>query len=376
MTNFDRDAEGDAGASRSRKLATRIAGLDFLVGGGIPAARTTLVSGGPGCGKTVLAAEFVVRGAEVGEPGVFVSFEQTVPQIEADLASFDFPLDELRADGRLALHRVGLEDAGARATGAYTLDGLFLQLESLLDEVGGGRRLALDTLDSLFAVMGDDATVRREMRRLFLWLEERGVTSVVTAERGRVELTRYGLEEFVTDCVILLDYRVEERIATRRARVLKCRGGAHDGDEHPFVITDAGLELYPLTRSTLSHEAPSERVSSGREGLDRMLGGEGFFRGSSILVSGTPGAGKSTLAAAFVDGACQRGETALYFAFEESTETCSRWGSTWSPGSRRGSSTSGRAGPPSTGSRTTSGTPTGPSGSWSPTSWSWTPSRA
>ena len=259
-----------------------------------------------------------MRGAEAGEPGILISFDETREEIEADLAALDLPYERLRDEGRVAIHQIDLSDAGARATGAFTLEGLLLQIESLFHQLGGARRVAIDTLEAFLAVADDPTTTRQEIRRLFHWLREKEVTAVVSAESGGDGLTRLGLEEYVSDCVILLDFRVEERIATRRARVLKKRGSAHSGDEHPFVISRKGIQLFPLIRSRLEHEAPAERISSGVAGLDDMLGASGYFRGTSVLVSGTPGAGKTTLAAAFVDGACRRGERAVYFAFEES----------------------------------------------------------
>lgn len=298
--------------------ATYVEGLDFVLDGGIPTGRTTLVVGGPGCGKSTLASEFIIRGAERGEAGLFVSFDETPAQIGLDLASFDMPLARLQEEGLVGIHQIAPEDACARSTGPFTLDGLFLQLESLLSDLRGARRIALDSLDSFFGAVEGEPVFRRELRRLFHWLGDRGVTSLVTAEKGGEGLTRLGLEAYLSDCVILLDYRVEKRIATRRARVLKRRGGGHSGDEHPFLISDRGIRLLPLTNTPLTHDAPTERMSSGISGLDEMLGPGGYYRGSSILISGTPGAGKSTLAAAFVDGACRRGETAIYYSFEES----------------------------------------------------------
>jgi circadian clock protein KaiC len=297
---------------------TYVGGLDYILGGGIPPGRTTLLVGGPGSGKTILAAEFVTGGARNGDPGLFVSFDTTTERLRADLDAFHFGLDGLIDDGRLAFHHIDWDDIQLPASGTFTLDGLLLQLESLLGALGGARRLALDSIESLLATAGEHRALRRELRTLFDWLADRGITTVVTAERGGADLTPLGIEEYLSDCVILLEYDLEERIATRRLRVVKRRGGDHSGDKHPFLISDRGIRLFPLTASHLTHEAPAERVPSGIRALDEMLGDEGYYRGSSILVSGTPGAGKSSVAAAFVDAACRRGETALYYAFEES----------------------------------------------------------
>lgn len=302
---------------RLRKVSTGIPGVDVILGGGLPQGRTTLVCGGPGSGKTVLGMEFLVRGALEGRPGVFFSFEESVDELLTDFASFDLPVRDRIEDGSLELRHVAL--GGVEEAGAYDLEGLFIQIGAVLDRVGA-ERVVLDTLETLFSRLGDRALLRAEIGRLFRWLKDRGVTSLVTAERGGGTLTHHGLEEYVSDCVILLDHRVREELSTRRARVVKYRGGHHNTDEHPFLVTSSGISLLPIISSALDHPAPEERVPTGVEGLDAMLEGEGYFRGSSVLISGTAGAGKSSLAASFVEAASRRGERCLYFAFEESAE--------------------------------------------------------
>lgn len=301
----------------SERTRTHIKGLDEILGGGLPAARTALVVGGPGCGKTVMAFEFIARGAMHDEPGLFVSFEQSSSTLEHDLGSFTWDLRRLLDDGVVKLHHVDLSEAPAATTGNFGLEGLFLQLEGAIEDVGA-RRIALDTLEVLLDALGDDRSVRNELLRLFKWLEGQGITSLVTSEANAESRAVHQLGEYVADCVITLDQRIEDAIATRRARVVKCRGGAHSGDEHPFMISADGFRLIPVTASSLEHEVTEDYVSTGLPGLDEMLEGVGYYAASSVLVSGTPGAGKSSIAAAFVDAACARGEKALYMAFEES----------------------------------------------------------
>lgn len=302
------------------KTPTHVPGLDHILGGGLPTRRISLVAGGSGCGKSVLAAQFLAGGARAGEPGVLVTFEQDLDDLRRDLSGFDFAFGQHVETGSIEVLHV---DPGAfpdATTGSFTLDGLLLQLESAIEKVSA-KRVAVDTLESVISELGESGSLRRELRRLFRWLEARGVTTLVTAEAGRGEaFTRRGLEEYVADCVILLDFRIQNELGTRRARVLKYRGGPHSGDEHPFLIGSNGIELIPLTASRLEHEATRERISTGIPSLDEMLAGTGVHRGSSTLVSGSPGAGKSSLGAAFVQGACRRGERALYLSFEESPE--------------------------------------------------------
>jgi circadian clock protein KaiC len=300
------------------KVSTGIRGLDEITGGGLPAGRPTLVCGGAGCGKTLFAMEFLVRGAvEHGEPGVFVSFEENAADLGKNVTSLGFDLAGLVAARKLAVDHVHLERSEIEETGDYDLEGLFVRLGFAIDAVGA-RRVVLDTIEALFASLPSEGILRAELRRLFRWLKDRGVTAVITGERGERSLTRHGLEEYVSDCVILLDQRVHDQIATRRLRVVKYRGSTHGTNEYPFFIHEGGIAVLPITSAGLSHQAPSERVSTGVPGLDGMLGGKGLYRGSSVLVSGTAGSGKSSLAASAVKAACARGERCLYFAFEES----------------------------------------------------------
>jgi circadian clock protein KaiC len=300
------------------KAPTGIVGLDEITGGGLPKGRPTLVCGSAGSGKTLLGMEFLVKGAtQYGEPGVFMAFEETAEDLAKNVRSLGFDLDELVEQGKLAVDYVHVERSEIEETGEYDLEGLFLRLGYAIDSVGA-RRVVLDTLETLFGGLSNQAVLRAELRRLFRWLKDRGVTAVVTAERGDGALTRHGLEEYVSDCVILLDHRVADQIATRRLRVVKYRGTRHGTNEYPFLIGEGGVDVLPITAIGLDHAASTERVSSGLERLDAMLGGAGFYRGSSVLVSGTAGSGKSSLAATFADAACKRGEKALYFAFEES----------------------------------------------------------
>jgi circadian clock protein KaiC len=301
------------------KAVTGIQGLDEITQGGLPKGRPTLVCGSAGCGKTMFAMEFLVHGiCEHGEPGVFVSFEETGEELAANCASLGFALPDLVARKQLVLDYVRLEQAEMEETGEYDLDGLFIRLGHAIDTIGA-KRVALDTIEALFAGLSNTTILRAELRRLFRWLKDKGVTTIVTGERGDGTLTRHGLEEYVADCVILLDHRVQEQLSTRRLRVVKYRGSRHETNEYPFLITSQGLSVLPVTSMTLDHTVSTERVSSGVPRLDAMLDGQGYFRGSSILVSGTAGTGKSSLAASFADATCRRGERCVYFAFEEAS---------------------------------------------------------
>ena len=303
-----------------QKELTGIPGFDEITGGGLPAGRPTLVCGAAGAGKTLFAMEFLVRGTMMhNEPGVFMSFEETTEELATNVASLGFDLKQLIADKRLILDYVFIERSEIEETGEYDLEGLFLRLGHAIDQIGA-KRVVLDTLEALFSALPNEAIIRAELRRLFRWLKEKGVTALITCERGEGTLTRYGLEEYVADCVILLDNRVQNQISTRRMRIIKYRGTSHGTNEYPFIIDDKGFSVLPITSLGLSHKAPTQRVSTGIPRLDYMLGGKGFYRGSSILVSGTAGTGKSTIAAHFVDAACRRGERAQFFAFEESQE--------------------------------------------------------
>ena len=303
-----------------QKERTGIPGFDEITGGGLPAGRPTLICGSAGAGKTLFAMEFLVRGAMLyNEPGVFISFEETSEELATNVASLGFDLKQLIADKKLILDYVFIERSEIEETGEYDLEGLFLRLGYAIDQLGA-KRVVLDTLEALFSALPNEAIIRAELRRLFRWLKEKGVTAVITCERGEGTLTRYGLEEYVADCVILLDHRVQNQISTRRMRIIKYRGTSHGTNEYPFLIDENGFSVLPITSLSLNHKAPTQRASSGIERLDTMLGGKGFYRGSSILVSGTAGTGKSTIAAHFAHAACARGERALFFAFEESQD--------------------------------------------------------
>ncbi|WP_395747878.1 circadian clock protein KaiC [Prosthecobacter sp.] len=299
------------------KSLTGIEGLDEITGGGLPAGRPTLLCGGAGCGKTLLATEFLVRGAMAGEGGVYMMFEENVAELTANVRSLGFDLDHLVQRKKIVLDHVYIERTEIEETGEYNLEGLFIRLGHAIDSIGA-KRVVLDTLEALFSGLPNHAVLRAELRRLFRWLKDRGITAVITGERGEGMLTRYGLEEYVADCVIVLDHRVEAQISTRRLRVLKYRGTTHGMNEYPFIITAHGISVLPITSLRLDHKAASQRVSTGIARLDEMLGGKGVFRGSSLLVSGSPGTGKSSIAAKFVEAACRRGERALLFAYEES----------------------------------------------------------
>jgi circadian clock protein KaiC len=301
------------------KTPTGVTGLDEITGGGIPTGRSTLVCGGPGCGKTMLAVEFIVRGAtQFGEPGVFMMFEENANELTANVRSLGFDLDKLVAKKKIVLDHVVIEHSEIEDTGEYDLEGLFIRLGHAIDSIGA-KRLVLDTVEALFAGLTNHAALRAELRRLFRWLKDRGITAIITSERGEgTALTRYGLEEYVADCVITLDHRVNEQISTRRLRVMKYRGSAHATNEFPFIIGERGLSVLPITSLQLNHKASADRITMGIARLDEMLGGKGVYRSSSVLVSGSPGTGKSSIAAKFADTTCRRGERALLFAYEES----------------------------------------------------------
>ncbi len=300
------------------KAPTGIRGLDEITEGGFPAGRPTLVCGGAGCGKTLLAMEFLVRGAtEYNEPGVFMAFEETGEELTENVASLGFDLQALVASKKLLLDHVFVDRSEFEETGEYDLEGLFIRLGHAIDSIKA-KRVVLDTIEGLFAALPNQAIVRAELRRLFRWLKEKGVTVIMTGERGDGTLTRYGLEEYVSDCVISLDHRVVDQVTTRRIRVVKYRGTTHGTNEYPFLIEKDGISIWPITSVQLEHNASGERIPTGIERLDTMLGGKGFYRGSSILLSGTAGTGKTSVAATFADATCRRGERCLYFSFEES----------------------------------------------------------
>src|SRR5437867_10637248 len=304
--------------ARLPKSPTGIDGFDQITQGGLPVGRPTLVCGGAGCGKTLFALSFLVHGAtRFDEPGVYMSFEESTDELAQNVASLGFDLPGLIEKKKIVLDHVRIERSEIEETGDYDLEGLFIRLGFAIDSIGA-RRVVLDTLESLFSGLANESIIRAELRRLFRWLKDRGVTAVITCERGEGTLTRQGLEEYVSDAVILLDHRVTEQVSTRRLRIVKYRGSAHGTNEYPFLIDEDGIAVLPVTTLGLGHAVSSERISTGIARLDTMLGGKGYFRGSTILVSGTAGSGKSSLAAHFVDATCRRGERALAFLFEES----------------------------------------------------------
>ena len=308
---------------RSRELSktpTGIRGLDEITRGGLPTGRPTLVCGGAGSGKTLLAVTFLVNGAvEFGEPGVLLTFEENANEVASDVASLGFDLPGLIKAKKLAIDYVRVERSEIEETGEYDLEGLFIRLNHAIQSISA-KRVVLDTIESLFAGLSNDGILRAELRRLFRWLKDQGVTTVITGERGDGVLTRQGLEEYVSDAVILLDHRVHDQVSTRRLRVVKYRGSHHGTNEYPFLINTEGISVLPVSSLALQHDAPMERVSTGVSRLDEMLSGTGYYRGSTILVSGTAGTGKTSLAAHFLDAACRRGERCLCFLFEESPQ--------------------------------------------------------
>jgi circadian clock protein KaiC len=302
------------------KTPTGISGLDQITEGGLPKGRPTLVCGSAGCGKTVLGMEFLVRGAtQFNEPGVFMAFEESEDELTSNVASMGFDVAGLCARKKLFLDHVRVERHEIEETGDYDLEGLFIRLENAIHQVGA-KRVVLDTIETLFSTFSNTAILRSELRRLFGWLKSKGVTAVITAETGEGKLTRHGIEEYVADCVILLDHRVENQNSVRRLRVIKYRGTVHGTSEYPFLIGETGFSVLPLSALKLDHKASNRRISTGIPRLDAMLGGKGFYRGSSILITGAAGTGKSSLAAHFVEAACQHGERALYLASEQSTD--------------------------------------------------------
>jgi circadian clock protein KaiC len=317
-----------AAASRAlpqlKKAPSGIAGFDEISGGGVPAGRPTIVCGGPGCGKTMFAMEFLIRGAtEFGEPGVLMTFEETSEEMSRNVESLGFNLPSLVDQKKLFLDYVRIEPSEIQETGEYDLEGLFVRLQHAVESVGA-KRVVLDTMEAIFSGFANVGMLRAEIRRLFRWLKDRGLTTVITAERGEGTLTRYGLEEYVSDCVVSLDHRVNDQISTRRMRIVKYRGSSHGTDEYPFLIDAKGFSVLPLSSIRLDHKVSKDRISSGIKDLDVMLEGRGFFKGSSILVSGTSGSGKSTLAAHFANETCRSGKRVLFIAFEESSAQVTR----------------------------------------------------
>jgi len=306
------------------KSPTGIRGLDEITLGGLPRGRPTLVCGRAGCGKTLFAVEFLVHGAiDYDDPGVFIAFEETEEDLTKNVASLGYDLADLSRRKKLTIDYIRVERSEIEETGEYDLEGLFVRLGHAIDSIGA-KRVVLDTIEAIFSGFQNTNILRAELRRLFRWLKDKGVTAVITAEQGDGTLTRHGLEEYVSDCVILLDHRVRDQISTRRLRVVKYRGSSHGTNEYPFLIDEQGISVLPITSLGLEHKAASERVSTGIESLDQMLGGKGYYRGTSILISGTAGTGKTSIAAHFVDAACRRGERCIYFSSEESPAQVTR----------------------------------------------------
>lgn len=302
------------------KTPTGISGLDEITFGGLPKGRPSLICGGPGCGKTLFSLEFIVRGAqEFNEPGVFIAFEEKADELAMNVASLGFDLEQLQKDKKLKIDYIHVDKSEIEETGEYDLEGLFIRLGHAIDTVGA-KRVVLDTIENLFAGLSNQAILRAELRRLFQFLKEKGVTAIITGERGESSLTRQGLEEYVSDCVILLDHRIIDQISTRRLRIIKYRGSLHGTNEYPFLIDEEGIAVLPVTSLLLNKSVSSEAVPSGISALDKMMGKGGFFKGSSILTSGTAGTGKTSVAATFADATCKRKERCLYFAFEESPQ--------------------------------------------------------
>ena len=301
------------------KTLTGIEGLDDITEGGLPQGRPTLVCGAAGCGKTIFAMEFIVHGAEMGEPGVFMSFEEPVDDLKKNFISMNPNLNDLIDENKISFDHVHIERSEIEETGEYDLEGLFIRLGYAIDSIGA-KRVVLDTIEALFSGFSAEALLRAELRRLFQWLKNKGVTAIITGESGENTLTRYGLEEYVADCVILLNNPVINKITTRNLRIVKYRGSSHGTNEYPFLIDENGVTVLPITSVGLDHRVSNEFISTGMARLDAMMDGKGFYRGSSVLVTGNAGTGKSSLAAQFVDAACKRGEKCIYLAFEESPE--------------------------------------------------------
>jgi len=309
-----------AGPLAVAKARTGIEGLDEITLGGLPAGRPTLLCGAAGCGKTLFGMTFLVNGAaRFGENGVLMSFEERADDLAANVASLGFDVDTLVAEKRLIIDHVRIEPSEIEVSGEYDFEPLFVRLGYAIDQVGA-KRVVLDTIEALFSGFKDEAVLRAELRRLFNWLKDRGVTAVITGERGEGQLTRYGIEEYVSDCVILLDNRVFDQVTTRRLRIVKYRGSSHGTNEYPFLIDDRGISVMPITAAGLQHRISSETVPTGIADLDAMFGRGGYYRGSSVLISGLAGTGKSTFSGWFANASCGRGERCLYFAFEESPD--------------------------------------------------------
>ncbi|HEX3624227.1 MAG TPA: circadian clock protein KaiC [Verrucomicrobiae bacterium] len=307
-----------------KKVPTGISGFDEITCGGVPAGRPTLICGGAGCGKSLFATEFLVRGAmQFHEPGVLMTFEETAEDIKKNVASLGFDIAEMTRKKKIFIDHVRVERSEIEENGEYDLEGLFVRLNHAIQTIGA-KRVVLDTIETLFAGLTNQGILRSELRRLFGWLKEKGMTTVITGERGEGTLTRHGLEEYVSDCVVLLDHRVTGQISTRRMRIVKYRGSIHGTNEYPFLIDETGVSVLPITAAEMDYEVSSQRISTGVPELDHMLDGKGYFRGSTILLSGSAGTGKTSLASHLADVTCRRGERCLYFSFEESQSQINR----------------------------------------------------
>lgn len=302
------------------KSLTGIEGLDEITEGGLPKGRPSLICGSAGCGKTLMAMEFLVNGAvEFDEPGVFIAFEETSEELAMNVASLGFDLEDLVSQKKLKVDHIFVERSEIEETGEYDLEGLFIRLGYAIDSIGA-KRVVLDTIESLFSGLSNAAILRAELRRLFRFLKDKGVTAIITGERGEASLTRQGLEEYVSDCVILLDHRIVDQISTRRLRIVKYRGTTHGTNEYPFLIDEEGISVLPVTSLDLNHEVSEESISSGVAGLDDMLGKKGFYKGSTVLITGTAGTAKTTFVSSFANETCKRHQKCLFFAFEESEQ--------------------------------------------------------
>ena len=307
-----------------QKCPTGISGFDEITDGGLPQGRPSLVCGSAGCGKTLFAMHFLINGATMfDEPGVFIAFEENEAELTDNMASLGWDLSEFIKQEKISLDYVHVDRSEIEETGEFSLDGLFIRIESAVQAIQA-KRIVLDTIETLFGAFQSEAILRAELRRLFGWLKEKGLTAVITGEQGEQTLTRQGLEEYVSDCVIFLDHRLQEQVATRRLRVVKYRGASHGTNEYPFLITESGFSVFPITELDLDYPVSTQRISTGVDRLDSMLGGQGYYRNSSILISGTAGTGKSSLAACFAQAACRRGEKALYLSFEEAPQQVMR----------------------------------------------------
>jgi len=302
------------------KTKTGINGLDEITMGGLPRGRPTLICGGPGCGKTLMALEFIVKGATLyNEPGVFMAFEEKAEELATNVASLGFDLDKLQRNKKLRIDYVHIDRTEVEETGEYDLNGLFIRLDHAIKNIGA-KRVVLDTIENLFAGLTNQAVLRAELRRLFQWLKDKGVTSIITGEKGQGTLTRHSLEEYVSDCVIFLDHRIVSQVSTRRLKIIKYRGSLHGTNEYPFLIDEEGITILPVTSLKLDKNVSTKRISTGVPSLDDMFGGKGFYKGSSILVSGSAGTGKTSIAGSFANETCMRKEKCMFFAFEESPQ--------------------------------------------------------